>query len=135
MTLVSCVARSPGEESTITARCTTVSIFSCRTSLPITDCRVSAWTKSISSRAETGSSTSQPNNEGTRDARRRATSAPRGLDTPVMRTRCGGISLRLWVYPSHRRRVGHPLNGQRIGGQAHVDVLVDRGVEDLVEGP
>src|SRR5215813_2224105 len=103
------------------------------TSLPITDWRVSACTKSMSSLAETGSSTSHPNSAGTCGARRRATSAPRGLDTPEMRTLCGGISLRLWVYPSNARRVGDPLHGQRVRGQPHVDVLVHRGVQDLVE--
>src|SRR6266851_10191547 len=53
------------------------------------DWRVSACTKSMSSLAETGSATSQPKSDGTRGARRRATSAPSGLETPVMRTREG----------------------------------------------
>src|SRR3984893_240567 len=80
---------------------------------------------------------SHPNRCGRCCARRRATAAPRGLDTPVTRTRFGWarVTPRLWVYPSDGGRVGHPLNGQGVGGQAHVDALVDRRVEDLVEGP
>src|SRR5690242_9103143 len=135
MTLVSCVTRSSRPESTITARCTTVSMRSRRTSLPITDWRVSACTKSMSSFADTGSSTSQPKSDGTRGARRRATSAPSGLETPVMRTREGegGVTLRLWVYPSNARGVGHALHRQCVRGEPHVDVLVHRRVKDLVE--
>src|SRR5260370_567112 len=135
MTLVSCVARSSRPESTITARCTTVSTRSRRTSLPITDWRVSACTKSMSSLAEMGSSTSQPKRDGTRGARRRATSAPRGLETPVMRTREGevGVTPRLWVDSPYARGVGHALHGQRVSREPHVDVLVHRRVQDLVE--
>jgi len=61
MTFVSWAARSSPAESTLTAMWTTVSICSCLMSFPITACRVSAWTKSISSSALTGSATSQPN--------------------------------------------------------------------------
>src|SRR5258705_149025 len=110
---------------------------SCRTSFPITACPVSAWTKSISSSASMGSATSQPNRKGTCGASRRATSAPRGLETPVMSRRrgeSGGINSRLWIDPSNRSRVGYPLHGQRVSGESHVDPLVDRCVEDLVEG-
>src|SRR5437879_12635627 len=108
----------------------------------MTDCRVSAWTKSISSSAETGSSTSQPNSRGTRVARRRATSAPSGFDTPVMSTRLGTWGVmppdyagELGIDAAHGRRVGDPLHGQGVRREAHVDVLVHRGVEDLVERP
>src|ERR1700704_3328450 len=73
----------------MTAMCTTVSTRSWRTSLPIAAWRVSAWTKSIDSRALIGSATAQPNRWGGGGAERRATSAPRGLDTPVTRTRLG----------------------------------------------
>src|SRR5919109_1480549 len=104
-----------------------------RTSLPITESRVSAWTKSISSSALTGSAMSQPYRCGTCGARRRATSAPRGLDTPVMSKRLGVIDPRLWIYPSDRRRVGHALHRQRVCGGAHVAALVHGGVQDLVE--
>src|SRR5713101_622795 len=129
--------RSSCGESTITARCTTVSTFSCRTSFPTATWRMSAWTKSISSSALIGSLRSHPNRCGTCGASRLATSAPSGLETPVTRTRLGraGVTPRLWVYPSHRCRVGHPLHRQRVRGEPHVDALVDRGVEDLVEGP
>src|SRR5690348_2892202 len=104
----------------------------------MTERRVSACTKSISSSALIGSSVSQPKRNGTCDARRRATSAPRGLETPVRRTRLGawgGISLRLWVNSPDRRSVGHALDRQRVCRAAHVDALVHRGVEDLVERP
>src|SRR5438067_13887624 len=101
-----------------------------RTSLPITDWRMLACTKSMSSLAETGSSTSHPKSVGTCGARRRATSAPSGLDTPVIRTRegDGGVTPRLWVDSPHGRGVGHTLHGQRVRGESHVDVLVHRGV-------
>src|SRR5438067_8327746 len=108
---------------------------SCRSGLPIAGWRVSGWTKSMSSRAETGSFTSHPNRYGTCVERRRATSEPRGLETPVTRTRWGGVTLRLWVYASDRRGVGHALHRQRVGSQAHVDVLVHRHVQVLVERP
>src|SRR5579864_784751 len=176
ITSVSWIDRSSWGESIITARCTTVSMRSWRMSLPITAWRASAWTKSISSRALTGSATSQPKRCGTCPARRRATSAPSGFDTPVTRTRFGVIrptnldslygspdSFRaspgasagtpdslyvkrgvprgdpdppalLWIDASDRRGVGDALHGQRIGGEPHVDPLVDRRVEDLVEG-
>src|ERR1700730_17673519 len=121
----------------MSARCTTVSTRSWRTSLPIAAWRVSAWTQSWASRAMMRSATAQPNRHGTWEASRRATSAPSGLDTPVTRTRLGRgeVTPRLWVYASHRRRVGYPLDRQRVSSQPHVDALVDRGVEDLVEGP
>src|SRR5690348_10027997 len=133
MTSVSWTERSSARESTTTARWTTVSMRSWRTSLPMTERRVSAWTKSISSSALIGSATSQPNSDSTLDASRRATSAPSGLETPVTSTRLGVIDSRLWVYASDRRRVGHALHGQRVGGGAHVDALVHRRVQDLVE--
>src|SRR4029077_14849560 len=138
MTFVSCPARSSRAESTVTARCTTVSMRSWRTNLPIAAWPVSAWTKSISSSALIGSATSQPNRYGTWGARRRATSAPRGLETPVIRRRrgeAGAINSRLWIDPSNRRCVGYALHRERVRGETHVDALVDRGVEDLVEGP
>src|SRR5260370_27443754 len=115
--------------------CTTVSMGRRRTSLPITDWRVSACTKSMSSLAETGSATSQPKSDGTGGARRRATSAPSGLETPVMRTREGegGVTPRLWVNPPNARGVGDALHGQRVRGEPHVDVLVHGRVQDLVE--
>src|SRR5258706_8765423 len=121
----------------MTARCTTVSTFSWRMSFPIATWRVSAWTKSISSSALIGSFRSHPNRWGTWGASRRATSAPRGLETPVTRTRLGpaGVTPRLWIDTAHRCCVGHPLHRQRVSGQAHVDAFVDRRVEDLVEGP
>src|SRR5207253_2983566 len=134
---VSCTDRSPCAASTITARCTTVSMCSWRMSLPITERRVSAWTKSIASIALTGSATSQPKSSGTCGASRRATSAPKGLETPVTRTRCGRKGVmrsRLWIYPPNGGRVGDPLHRERVRGGAHVDPLVDRGVQDLVEG-
>src|ERR1700694_2482322 len=77
---------------------------------------------------------SQPKRNGTCGARRRATSAPRGLETPVMSTR-RGITRRLWVYPSNARGVGYALDRKGVGRQAHVDPLVHRRVEDLVERP
>src|SRR5437660_1373477 len=141
ITFVSCAVRSSPCESTLTAMWSTVSMWSWRTSLPITACLVSACTKSIASTALTGSATSQPNSAGTWVDSRRATSAPSGLETPVMRTRwgvcdfkAGGVTPRLWIDPSNHRRVGNPLHGKRVGGQAHVDSLVHRGVKDVVEG-
>src|SRR6476620_6857224 len=88
----------------------------------------------MSSNALTGSAMSQPNRKDTCGARRRATSAPRGLDTPVIRTRLGRVTSRLWVYPSNARGVGYALDGERVSGQAHVDPLVHGCVQDLVEG-
>src|SRR6266705_3218966 len=146
-------------------------------SLPITERRVSAWTKSISSSAATGSATSQPKSCSTCGARRRATSEPSGFETPVRSTRRGlkggttsnltsgaldriysgrpqmsQSTLRsswprqtgrhggdpdspapLWIYASNRRRVGHALHRQCVRGGSHVDALVHRCVEDLVE--
>src|SRR6266566_4266982 len=128
--------RSSCGESTTTARCTTVSMLSCRISLPITERRVSAWTKSISSCAVMGSATSQPKSCSTCGARRRATSEPRGFDTPVRRTRRGlkgGTTSRLWIDPADRRCVGDALNRESVRGGSHVDALVYRRVEDLVE--
>src|ERR1051325_9647034 len=58
-------------------------------SLPTTDSRESACTKSISSSADTGSATSHPNSCSTWGARRRATAAPSWLETPVTSTRRG----------------------------------------------
>src|SRR4029077_12832646 len=141
ITLVSCAVRSSPCESTLTAMWTTVSMWSWRTSLPMTACRVSACTKSIASTALTGSATSQPNRVGTCVESRRATSAPSGLETPVISTRWGtwadkpgGVTPRLWIYAPNHRRVGDPLDGERIGGQAHVDALVHGRVKDVVEG-
>src|SRR5712692_3455769 len=138
MTSVSWIDRSSCGESTMTARCTTVSMRRRRTSLPMTESRVSAWTKSISSSALTGSDTSQPNMKGTWGASRRATSEPSGLDTPVISTRRGWKGVtdpRLWIDSPDCRCVRHALYRQRVSREAHVDALVDRGVEDLVERP
>src|SRR5260221_7841516 len=41
----------------------------------------------------------------------------------------------LWVNPSYHRRVGYALNGDCVCGEPHVDALVHRCVENLVEGP
>src|SRR3954453_22458429 len=106
-------------------------------SLPITERRVSAWTKSISSCAATGSATSQPKSCSTCGASRRATSEPSGFETPGTSTRRGlkgGTTSRLWIYTADRRRVGHALHRKRVRGGSHVDALVHRRMEDLVEG-
>src|SRR6266566_2023647 len=140
ITLVSCAVLSSPCESTLTAMWTTVSMCSWRTSLPITACLVSACTKSIASTALSGSATSHPNSIGTFAESRRATSAPSGFETPVMRTRrgvcetrAGGVTPRLWIYAPNHRRVGYPLHGDRVRGQTHVDALVHRGMKDVVE--
>src|SRR6266849_4176805 len=39
----------------------------------------------------------------------------------------------LWIYASYRCRVGHALNRQGVRGGAHVNPLVHRSVQDLVE--
>src|SRR4030081_23621 len=132
MTLVSWADLLAPAESTVTAMWMRVSMWSWRTSLPMTDWRVSAWTKSISSIALTGSATSQPKSAGTWVESLRATSAPSGLDTPVMRTRRGklrtkaGDTPRLWIDTPDHRCVGHPLHSQSVRGEAHVDALVHR---------
>src|SRR5207245_4293572 len=72
-------------------RGTSDSIFNCLISLPMTERRVSAWTKSIPSSALIGSAMSHPNRYGTWGDSLLATSAPNGLDTPVTSTRLGVI--------------------------------------------
>src|SRR5258708_9456961 len=121
----------------MTARCTPVSTRSWRTSFTMVAGQESAWTMSISSSPVIGSARSHPKRKGTWGASRRATSAPSGLETPVIRTRESlvGVPPGFWVNASHCRRVGHALRRERIGRQAHVDALVDRCMEDLVEGP
>src|SRR3954452_17517329 len=91
ITLMSCIARAamPAPGCRTIWLCTTVSISVCGISLPIIGLRMSASMKSVRSSRVRGGRASRPATYSTLGSRssRRASSLPRRVDTPVIRTR------------------------------------------------